>query len=88
MYQDFCVMVDGSFVNLKTMFSNNGRSTRNNQRVFDQARKAMFSVLRKLQLPVDIQLQMFDTMVLPISIYGIEVTVLRTITCLKGYAKS
>ena len=37
----------------------------------------MFSVLkksRKLQLPVDIQLQMFDTMVLPISFYDSEVT--------------
>ena len=38
----------------------------------------MFSVLRKsrkLQLPVDIQLQMFDITVLPILLYGIEVTV-------------
>ena len=37
----------------------------------------MFSVLkksRKLQLPVDIQLQMFDTLVLPILMYGSEVT--------------
>ena len=37
----------------------------------------MFSVLkksRKLQLPVDIKLQMFDTFVLPILMYGSEVT--------------
>ena len=69
--------VDDNFVYLGTTFSYNGRFTSNNQRLFDQARKAMFSVLkksRKLQLPVDIQLQMFDTLVLPILMYGSEVT--------------
>ena len=69
--------VDDSFIYLGAMFSYNGHFTRNNQRLFDQARKAMFSVLkksRKLLLPIDIQLQMFDTMVLPILLYGSEVT--------------
>ena len=69
--------VDDSFIYLGAMFSNNGHFTRNSQRLFDQARKAMFSVLkksRKLQLPMDIKLQMFDTMVLPILLYGSEVT--------------
>ena len=69
--------VDDSFIYLGAMFSYNGYFTRNNQRLFDQARKAMFSVLkksRKLLLPIDIQLQMFDTMVLPILLYGSEVT--------------
>ena len=68
---------DDSFIYLGAMFSYNGHFTRNNQRLFDQARKAMFSVLkksRKLLLPIDIQLQMFDTMVLPILLYGSEVT--------------
>ena len=69
--------VDDNFVYLGTTFSYNGRFTSNNQRLFDQARKAMFSVLkksRKLQLPVDIQLQMIETLVLPILMYGSEVT--------------
>ena len=69
--------VDDSFIYLGAMFSYNGHFTRNNQHLFDQARKAMFSVLkksRKLLLPIDIQLQMFDTMVLPILLYGSEVT--------------
>ena len=69
--------VDDSFIYLGAMFSYNGHFTRNNQRLFDQARKAMFSVLKKLRkllLPIDIQLQMFDTMVLPILLYGSEVT--------------
>ena len=46
-------------------------------RLYDQARKAMFAVLsksRKLHLPVDIQLQLFDSMVIPILLYGSEVT--------------
>ena len=39
--------------------------------------KAMFSVLRKsrkLQLPVDLQIQLFDSMVVPILLYGSEIT--------------
>ena len=42
-----------------------------------QARKAMFDVLsksRKLHLPVDIQLKFLDSMVIPILLYGSEVT--------------
>ena len=69
--------VDDNFVYLGTMFSYNGRFLKNSQRLFDQARKAMFSVLnksRKLLLPVDIQLQLFDTLVAPILLYGSEVT--------------
>jgi hypothetical protein len=36
----------------------------------------MYSILKKcrnLNLPVDIQLELFDTMVLPVVIYGCEV---------------
>ena len=43
----------------------------------EQARKAMFSVLmksRKLQLSIDLQLQLFDSMIVPILLYGSEVT--------------
>ena len=50
---------------------------KNSRRLADQARKAMFSVLkksRKLQLPVDLQLQLFDSMVIPILLYGSEIT--------------
>ena len=60
------------------LFSYNGRFVKNNQRLADQARKAMFSVLRKsrkLHLPVDLQLQLFDSMVMPILLYGSEVHV-------------
>ena len=55
------------------MFSYNGRFIKNNQRLYDQAHKAMFAVLSKsskLHLPVDIQLQL----VILILLYGSEVT--------------
>ena len=77
MYNGQKLDVDDSFVYLGTMFSYNGRFTKNNQRLYDQARKAMFAVLsksRKLHLPVDIQLQLFDSMVIPILLYGSEET--------------
>ena len=77
MYNRQEIDVDESFVYLGTMFSYNGRFIKNNQRLYNQARKAMFAVLskfRKLHLPVDIQLQLFDSMVIPILLYGSEVT--------------
>ena len=52
--------IDDSFVYL---FSYNGRFHKNNKRLYDQARRTIYAVLRKsrkLQLPVDIQLQLFD----------------------------
>ena len=91
LYNGLGLSADDSFIYLGAMFSYNGHFTRNNQRLFDQAREAMFAVQkksRKLQLPIDIQLQMFDTMVLPILLYGSEVTGLRTTACLKGYVYS
>ena len=68
--------VDDNIAYLGTMFSYNGRFLNNSQRLFDQGRKAMFAVLnksRKLLLPADIQLQMFDKMVAPILLDGSEV---------------
>ncbi len=41
-----------------------------------QGRRASFSMIamsRKLQLPVDIQLQLYDTCIMPILLYGSEV---------------
>jgi hypothetical protein len=49
-----------------TIFSRKGNFGRNKARLVQQARKAMFYVLRKarkLSLPIDILLQLFDAMV-------------------------
>ena len=59
-----------------TIFSRKGNFGRNKARLVQQARKAMFYVLRKarkLSLPIDILLQLFDAMVAPILLYGAEV---------------
>ena len=66
------------FVYLGVTFSHtcNGNFSKTKLNLVEQGRKAMFSVLRKtrkLGLPIDIQLQMFDSMVSPILLYGSEV---------------
>ena len=64
------------FVYLGVTFSNNGNFSKTKLNLVEQGRKAMFSVLRKtrkLSLPIDIQLQMFDGMVSPILLCGSEV---------------
>ncbi|XP_053388991.1 A.superbus venom factor 2-like [Mercenaria mercenaria] len=66
------------FSYLGTKFSYNGRFDVNKKDIVDQDRKAMFAVIsksRKLNLPVDMQLSLFDTMVAPILMYGSEVVV-------------
>ena len=49
---------------------------KNEKQLIDQARKAMFSLVRKarkLFLPLDLQLHLFDSMITLIFIYGSEV---------------
>ena len=77
MYNGQELAVDDNFVYLGTMFSYKGQFLKNNQRLFDHARKAMFAILsesRKLLIPVDIQLQLFVTLVASVLLYGSEVT--------------
>ena len=76
-YNGQALDIEDGFVYLGTLFSYNGRFIKNSQRLADHARKAMFSVLRKsrkLQLTDDLQLQIFDSMVVPILLYSSEVT--------------
>ena len=47
MYNGQELAVGDNFVYLGNMFSYNGRFLKNNQRLFDQAGKAMFAILRK-----------------------------------------
>ena len=64
------------FQYLGILFSRKGSFQLNKARLVQQARKAMFYVLRKsrkLCLPIDILLQLFDAMIAPILMYGAEV---------------
>ena len=68
-------MVD-DFSYLGVKFNYNGKFNKTKKYLCDQARKAMFSVLkkaRKLCLSLDFQLHLFDSMVSPILLYGSEV---------------
>ena len=76
-YNGQALEIDKNFVFLGTMFSYNGRFLKKNQRMVEQVHKTMFSALRKsqkLQPPIDLQLQFFDSMIVPILLYGSEVT--------------
>ena len=67
-------MDDFSYLGIK--FNYNGKFGKTKKHLVDQARKAMFSLLRKarkLFLPFDIQLHLFDSMITPILLYGTEV---------------
>ena len=77
-YDGQVLEIDDNFVYLGTQFSYNRRFLKHNQRLVERARISMFAVLRKsrkLCLPVDIQLQLFDSIVVPILLYGSEVHV-------------
>ena len=63
------------FAYLGVKFSYNGKFTQTKQFLINQARKTMFSVIskaRKLNLPVSIQIHLFNTMIEPILLYGCE----------------
>ena len=65
-----------NFQYLGIIFSCKGSFNDAKSHPVQQARKAMFIVLRKarkLNLPIDMQLELFDTMVVPILLYGAEV---------------
>ena len=70
------VEICDSFKYLGVQFSYNGSFNICKKGLFQQAQRAMYSVLgkaRRLGLPLDIQLHLFDTMVVPILLYGGEV---------------
>ena len=79
--------IDDSFVYLGAMFSYNGRFQKHNQRLADQARKSMFAVIskaRRLHLPNYIQIQLFDSIAVPILLYGSEVSGFESCNVLEG----
>ena len=76
------------FAYLGIMFMSNGSFSKNRVKLLEQGRKAMFSMLRKsLGLPIDIQLQMFDTMISPILLYGVLRTMMPLSLCFYNFIK-
>ena len=74
-YQRILEEVD-TFKYLGVLFSKTRSFFKTKQHVAEQARKAMFSLLRKiryLDLPIDCQINLFDSTILPILTYGCEI---------------
>ncbi|XP_060563724.1 uncharacterized protein LOC132723080 [Ruditapes philippinarum] len=68
------IVDDFSYLGVK--FSYNGKFAKTKNHLLEQARKAMFSIIvkaRKLDLPISMQIHLFDSMVAPILLYGSEV---------------
>ncbi|MEW8548698.1 MAG: reverse transcriptase family protein, partial [Candidatus Thiodiazotropha sp.] len=68
--------VESDFCYLGIHFDQKGSFFKAKSHLIEQAKKASFSVLkkaRKLGLPADIQLKLFDHMIAPILLYGSEV---------------
>ena len=66
-------VVDEYYVYLGVKCNYNGNYKKMIQKQITQARKAMYCMLakaRKLQLPIHIQCQLFDNLVLPVLLYG------------------
>ena len=70
------VQVIEDFRYLGVTFDFNNKFNKCKSYLYDQASKAMYSVIqkaKKFQLPVDIMLDLFDKLVIPILTYGAEV---------------
>ena len=80
-YPTFCfgdseLEVVDSYIYLGIQFNYNGKFRTAIGKQIQQARKALFSMLAKvkaLYLPIDIQLDLFDKLVLPVLTYGCEI---------------
>ena len=54
-------------------FNYNGKFTAAKNKLYEKGNRAMFALLRKsrqLQLPIDVQLHLFDAFVKPVLLYG------------------
>ena len=65
-----------NFKYLGVLFSRNGSFHMNNVERLNRARRAMFSLLSKCKcqdIPIDVQIDLFDNMIAPVAGYGSEI---------------
>jgi len=75
-YNDNILEVVNDYTYLGVTINYNGLFNKAVSKQIDQARRAMYGLIskaRKLQLPIDIQCELFNQIVLPILLYGSEV---------------
>ena len=76
MYNGTQLEIVDDYTYLGVIFNYNGSFTKTKKRRVEQASKAMFGLIRhckRMDLPMDISLELFDRMILPILLYGCEV---------------
>ena len=64
------------YKSLGLTFNYNGKFTTVKNKLYDKGNRPMFALLRKsrqVQLPIDVQLHLFDALVKPVLLYGCEV---------------
>ena len=75
-YREKQIEVVYGFKYLGVFFNFNNKFNVCQKQLYDKASRAMFALLRhckRLMLPIDVQLEMFDKMIAPILLYGCEV---------------
>ena len=80
--------VVGQYRYLGLIFNYNGKFTEAKKQLVVKGNRAMFLLIRKcrhLQLPVDIQLELFDILVKPILLYGLKFGQQKVSILLKKY---
>jgi exonuclease III len=81
-FGDVKVEVSTDYTYLGVSFNYNGRFNKAITRLVNQGTRAMYSILSKskqISLPLDIQVQLFDVMIMPILTYGSEVWGFQTV---------
>ena len=82
---DIIEVVD-SYVYLGTVFNYNGSFSKAIDKQLQQGKKAFYALLqkiKKLHLPVDISIELFNQLVIPVLTYGCEVWGFSDINCLE-----
>ena len=75
-YDDDIIEVVSDYVYLGFTMNYNNEFVKAMRKQLDQGRKAQFSMLikcRKLELPIDIYCKLFESMVIPVILYGCEI---------------
>ena len=70
------LQIEDSYSYLGVILNYNGSLVKARAKLMDQAHKALYCLNRKLRsisIPIDLQLKLFDTLILPIFTYGCEV---------------
>ena len=89
-FGDSKLEVVSDYVYLGTMFNYNGRFEKAIEKQISQARRAMYAMstkARKWQLPLDIQGELFDQLIVPIILHGSEVGAIKTPNTLKHFTQ-